>query len=841
MGGPGSGAKPREYPAEIVALAVDMYAAGHTIAEVQGALPAGFKAQRIIERHVPVRRTAAKRDQRGPRNHMWKSTPGYQAAHLRLGDERGSCTDCGEPAQHWSYVGGCAEELTDNSLTYCTHQNHYEPRCVACHQTYDGRNRDASGRYAPNEEVTPHARDADLRFTVLRLLDGGLDMGVQSVLGGEVAWHCEVEDAPSRILAHHWPDVPNLGDIATVDWRAVPRVDVLTGGSPCFAAGTPVLTRRGSVSIEDVVIGDEVWTHRNRWRPVVDVMSRTSELVRLGPITTTPDHPFYSRTHSRVWNNDVRQYRTHLGEPEWTPAADAQRHYLASPLAVIDKEPAAWVCDPWLAGRYVADGWANRKQVMIAVGDGKQEEFGREASQYHWTLSISGPSCTRYTLSSTSIAAWLKENFGHGAAGKTIPTFVLAAREADRQRFLAGYLSGDGSEKPDGHWVANTVSTHLASQLRLLALGLGYTSQVREVATPDTKVIEGRVVNQRNYWSVAIRPNAHRYTFDIDGLHWFCQRKPVNPCGAGTVYDLTVDEDHSFVAWGYVVHNCQDVSTAGKRAGMRAGTRSGLWASMCDAIEILRPQLVVWENVQGVLSSEADSAMEPCPGCVGDGDDGPVLRALGRVLGDLAELGYDTWRCGLRAADVGAPHGRYRVFVFATPADAEDVGHERGRGTRPGRTGPENGGDAPTDAEGYLRRVRDGDGRAPADADSDAVRVESVALAGSSCAPEPGRHGETPPDGEPTAWGPYAPAIDRWAAALGRPAPPPTELGPKGARWLRARFVEWMMGLPAGHVTDVPGISRNDQLKALGNGVVPQQSAEATRRWLAWRAQEVAA
>ena len=89
MGGPGSGAKPREYPAEIVALAVDMYAAGHTIAEVQGALPAGFKAQRIIERHVPVRRTAAKRDQRGPRNHMWKSAPGYQAAHLRLGDERG--------------------------------------------------------------------------------------------------------------------------------------------------------------------------------------------------------------------------------------------------------------------------------------------------------------------------------------------------------------------------------------------------------------------------------------------------------------------------------------------------------------------------------------------------------------------------------------------------------------------------------------------------------------------------------------------------------------------------------------------------------------------------------
>src|SRR3546814_4254022 len=60
---------------------------------------------------------------------------------------------------------------------------------------------------------------------------------------------------------------------------------------------------------------------------------------------------------------------------------------------------------------------------------------------------------------------------------------------------------------------------------------------------------------------------------------------------------------------------CQDLSTAGKRKGMRPGTRSGLWASMCDAIEILRPRLVVWENVRGALSAEAqaDSDLEPCP------------------------------------------------------------------------------------------------------------------------------------------------------------------------------------------------------------------------------------
>ena len=47
---------------------------------------------------------------------------------------------------------------------------------------------------------------------------GGLDMGVMEALGGTVAWHAEFKDAPSRILAHHWPDVPNLGDVTAVDW-----------------------------------------------------------------------------------------------------------------------------------------------------------------------------------------------------------------------------------------------------------------------------------------------------------------------------------------------------------------------------------------------------------------------------------------------------------------------------------------------------------------------------------------------------------------------------------------------------------------------------------------------
>lgn len=85
------------------------------------------------------------------------------------------------------------------------------------------------------------------------------------------------------------------------------------------------------------------------------------------------------------------------------------------------------------------------------------------------------------------------------------------------------------------------------------------------------------------------------------------------------------------------------------------------------------------------------------------------------------------------------------------------------------------------------------------------------------------------------AWGPYAAAVARWEHTLGRVAPAPTEPAPKGGQRLSPRFVEWMMGLPEGWVTDV-GLTRNEKLKALGNGVVPQQAAAAVAHLLAIRA-----
>jgi DNA (cytosine-5)-methyltransferase 1 len=315
---------------------------------------------------------------------------------------------------------------------------------------------------------------------------------------------------------------------------------------------------------------------------------------------------------------------------------------------------------------------------------------------------------------------------------------------------------------------------------------------------------------------------------------------------------------------------CQPFSLAGKRKG--ADDERALWPYVAGAVRMVRPRIVVLENVSAVLGPE-----------------------FARVANNLAALGYDVaWTC-LRASDVGAPHRRERVFIFA---HTESDGRHEGR-TEPARLiggsdaaqrgdGPvellptpsvadgtgghlTRGGDrsnekllpgivrdllptpCTTDYKGGCRSVRDGDGRRPVTIDdttksrgeggasSLADAVQLLPTHAASDGTGGGRHpdarvGHTAQiidvallHGSPQ-WGKYEPAIRRWEN-LTSSAPGPTEPNKNGNPRLSAAFSEWLMGWPAGWVTDVPGISRNDQLRIIGNGVVPQQ-AIAALTWL---------
>lgn len=95
---------------------------------------------------------------------------------------------------------------------------------------------------------------------------------------------------------------------------------------------------------------------------------------------------------------------------------------------------------------------------------------------------------------------------------------------------------------------------------------------------------------------------------------------------------------------------CQDISVAGNGIGID-GERSGLWREFYRVIHCLRPSYVIVENVPALLG-----------------------RGLGRVLGDLAAIGFNAEWSLLSACSMGAPHTRERVFIIA---DSDEIGRRR--------------------------------------------------------------------------------------------------------------------------------------------------------------------
>jgi len=283
-------------------------------------------------------------------------------------------------------------------------------------------------------------------------------------------------------------------------------------------------------------------------------------------------------------------------------------------------------------------------------------------------------------------------------------------------------------------------------------------------------------------------------------LVWFAEVDPnaaavmsAHHPDAPNLGDLTAIEDCPAVDIVTAGFPCQPVSQAGKRKGVH--DERWLIEDVCNIGRRSGADRLILENVAGLLTAN-------------DGD------AMARVVSSLAENGFDArWTC-VRASDVGAPHGRLRWFCVA---DADGGGHG----------GTQNGGRV-----AHL----DGSNERPSRVGQRSRQVaEHRSTPATTYADVPGRGEQrrtipVPPQltspehaGDvATRFGPYADAVARWEPIVGRAAPDPTD----NQRRLNPRFVEWMMGLPDGWVTDVIP-NRSPALKMLGNGVVPQQAGFA--------------
>ncbi len=341
--------------------------------------------------------------------------------------------------------------------------------------------------------------------------------------------------------------------------------------------------------------------------------------------------------------------------------------------------------------------------------------------------------------------------------------------------------------------------------------------------------------------------------------------------GDVTAVDWTAVEPVDVMCGGYP---CQPFSVAGQREG--TNDERHLWPYFAEAIRRVRPRYVVLENVAGHRSMGFDSVLGDLASMRFDAQ-WCSLRASDVGAPHRRErlfiLATDTTRDGW---DEGRPESAGIVGGF----DVAVRGDEPGVALLPTPSACNaNDGEGPETwlarREVVKARVKNGNGMGMPLAIAVQLLPTPAArdFKGSDTAGDHNRHSPGMdavtyhfPDLLPTPaaadgqrgqdfaranrdgsggddlvtiavkadrdhqWGKYAPAIHRWEQ-LTRPAPPPTEPNKNGNPRLSAAFSEWLMGWPAGWVTLVPGISRNDQLRIVGNGVVPQQ-AVAALRWL---------
>lgn len=326
----------------------------------------------------------------------------------------------------------------------------------------------------------------------------------------------------------------------------------------------------------------------------------------------------------------------------------------------------------------------------------------------------------------------------------------------------------------------------------------------------------------------AVFPNAHPAWFveydqapaSILKHHW----PEVPNYGDITTIDWGTIPQVDILTGGYP---CQPFSHAGTRKGEH--DERHLWPHVREAIRHLRPRYIFLENVAGHRSLGFD-----------------------RVLGDMAEDGLHAWWASIRASDIGAPHHRERLFILAAFPDSESLRRDHGQAPhawppdreihaphhdRDAATNPEGGGLPShngigwgTQARGERQRLASGNRGS-----EDASHTNGIGFTAGGQRDGQGAEHAAVDGGDGVFsrfdWGEYGPAIRRWESVT-RPAPRPVEMNRNGRPRLAAVFSEWMMGLPSGHVTGVPGLSRTSQLKAIGNGVCPQQAAVALHQLL---------
>lgn len=434
--------------------------------------------------------------------------------------------------------------------------------------------------------------------------------------GWETVYSCEWDKHKRKIYETIYGEPPTSRDICDVNGADIPDAECWTFGAPCITADSLILTKDGYKELKDIKVGDMVLTKSSTWHPVKKIfdngIAETRYLSGVGflDIHCTNEHKFWVRKASHKEDNP------------------AERKLEAPAFEQADK-----LDDSCYMGIPVIE---------------EETPFYNDSLTFWFMMG-------KMFLHDDSTVEFHRETFGRYADEKNIPMSVVTLPNNLLKSFLAGLVSSDGWHRElDGRtqYTIEPVNAKSAYAISLIVNKLFHVpANIEYFGTFDPEFAESD-----NKYSVKFCPVPTTEWESIyeDGYIWLRLEHSV-PAKSEHVYNIEVEEDHSYVLHGVISKNCQDFSVAGLRAGLD-GDRSSL---VREVFRILkerpadsRPEWLVYENVKGMLSSN-------------QGWDFAAIQA------EMGECGYDvTWQL-FNSKDWGVPQNRERIYT---------VGHRRDRG-----------------------------------------------------------------------------------------------------------------------------------------------------------------
>lgn len=347
------------------------------------------------------------------------------------------------------------------------------------------------------------------------------------------------------------------------------------GVHSCFPKDSLVLTENGYKVIQDVRIGDKVFTHNSNYQTVTNTMvSRANQLITIDacgtlPIKCTPNHLFYVR--HRIHRNPKK-----YSKPEWVEAKDVVKtDMIALPIncnnaiPIYENIPTNQVDFWWIIGRYIGDGWLkkkypNRRDSVITICCNKNEKneitnvLDRLGTYNYWIDNER--TVNRINIANKYLYSFL-QLFGSGADGKYLPQLVLNLPTHLLSAFIDGYLSADGYVDKNGFYSFTTVSKLLVlGMVQCIAKVYNQACTVC-VVPPHTDTIEGRVVNAKEKYRVSFLKESRigQRNFVDGDILWLFTRKTLTEQNDCNVYNLSVVNDNTYTVNNVAVHNCGKV------------------------------------------------------------------------------------------------------------------------------------------------------------------------------------------------------------------------------------------------------------------------------------------